>query len=78
MCVDINDLSYDLLKYILNFLPDKQLFVVERVSRKWQKCVLMLEQKKSLEGLDCYSDKFKSANSFYSYIINDNNIGILK
>ena len=72
MSVHIDDLSFDLLKYIVEFLPDKQLFLVERVSKKWQKCVRKtLAQKKSLARLEHYSKEFK-------YRINDNNIDILK
>ena len=42
MSVHINDLSFDLLKYILSFLPEKQQFVVESVCTKWQKCIKKL------------------------------------
>lgn len=78
MSVGINDLSYDLLKYILNFLEDRQLFVVERVSRKWQKSVLkLLAQKKTLKKLNDYSEKFAQSFSFMN-LINNNNIVILK
>lgn len=80
MCVHIDDLLYDLLEYILEFLPEKQLFIVERVSRKWQKCVLkLLEKKKNLKRLDGYSDRFKHRSTINVYkIINDDNIDILK
>ena len=78
MNVGINDLSYDLQKYILNFLEDRQLFVVERVSRKWQKCVLkLLTQKNTLKRLIYYSEKFAQSSSFMN-LINNDNIGILK
>lgn len=77
MAININHLSYDLLKYILNFLPDKQLFVMERVCIKWQKCVLkLLEKNKSLKRLYHYSDKFKYSNG--RSIIDVDNIYILK
>lgn len=41
------------VRHILDFLPDKQFFVLERVCREWQKRVLKeLEQKKTLKRLD--------------------------
>lgn len=74
MSVHIDDLSSDLLKYMMEFLPDKQLFLVERVSKKWQKCVKeTLAQKENLKRLDYYSKKF-----VYGMTIDDNNIDILK
>lgn len=77
MCVHINDLPFELLEKILDLLEDKQQFQVERVSIKWQKCVLKLfELKKTLKRLDHYSDKFKLGHSYI--VINNNNIKILK
>lgn len=82
MSININDLSSDLLKYILNFLSDKQLFLVESVCTKWQKCVRkLLDQKESLKRLDHYSHKFVKTEKFWfgiRIVINDNNINILK
>ena len=77
MCVHINDLPFELLENILGFLEDKQQFQVERVSIKWQKCVLKLfELKKTLKRLDHYSEKFKLSDGYV--IIDNNNIEILK
>lgn len=58
-----------MLDYISNFLEDKQLLVIERVSKKWQICVLkLLSLKKVLRRLDHYSHTFKDKSS-YSMII---------
>ena len=78
MSVNMNDLPFEMLECILVFLEDKRLFLVERVCKKWQKCVLkLLGQKESLKHLDYYSDKFKDPTNG-SIIINDFNIDILK
>ena len=79
MAINIDDLPLELLEYILDFLQDKQLFQIERVSRKWNVCVLKkLARKKSLINLDHYSQKFKFDDSSIKYIINNDNIDILK
>ena len=79
MPVHIDDLPLEMLELILSFLDDKQLFLVERVSKKWQKRVLkMLKKEKTLKKLDYYSKKFKDDPSGRWNIINDNNIDILK
>ena len=80
MNVHINDLSYDLLKYIFNFLPKKQLFILEIVCTKWQKCVKkLLAQKDILHRLDYYSPKFENHGSQGKRVIIDSsNIDILK
>lgn len=70
--VQIDDLSSDLLKYIMEFLPEKQLFQLQRVSKKWQKCVLQL-----LERRDSFSFWIYYSSKFY-YGINDDNIDIIK
>ena len=76
MSIHINDLSYDLLKYMLNFLLDKQLFVVEAECSKWQKCVLKLsEQKTTLKHLDYHSFLFIIDNRI---VVNSSNIDIPK
>ena len=79
MSVQINDLSFDLLKYIFEFLPDKHLFAIESVCIHWKKCVnKLLGQKQVLFRLDQYSSKFKNQDGGQRIIINDNNIEILK
>ena len=79
MSVQINDLSFDLLKYIFEFLPDKHLFVIESVCTRWQKCVnKLLGQKQVLLRLDQYSSKFENQDDGQRVIIDDNNIEILK
>ena len=79
MCSHFDDLSFDLLKYIFGYLNDKQLFVIERVNRKWQKCVLnLLEKNTDLKSLEYYTEKFRIEPSGGANIIDDNNIGILK
>ena len=79
MSVHINDLSYDLLKQILGFLPDKQLFFIESVCIKWQKCVKkLLAQKQVLHCLDNYSLKFQNQGFGQKVIIDNSNINILK
>ena len=79
MSLHIKDLSHDLLKYIFNFLPDKQLFVVESICTKWQKCVRKLfDQKETLKCLYHYSHKFKYKSFGFTYIFNNINIDILK
>ena len=70
MNINIDDLSFDLLKYIMEFLSLKQLFIVESVSKKWQKCARKtMQQIKSLEKLKHISDEFH-------YGIDHNNIDI--
>lgn len=59
MSLNMNDLSSGLLKYILDFLDDTQLFLVEKNMQKWQKCVLQLEKKKELKHFNDLSTKFK-------------------
>ena len=78
MSVHINDLSFDLLKYILSFLPEKQQFVVESVCTKWQKCVKkLLAQKETLKWIGFYSNEFcKKPPGIYA--IDNNNFYILK
>lgn len=80
MCVHINNLSNDLLKYMLDFLPLKEQFVVESVCKKWQICVKeVLAKKETLERLDKYSPKF--VHPFFMGMIlsiDHSNIGILK
>ena len=80
MTVSIDDLATELVEYILDFLEEKEWFIVESVSRNWQKCVRnLLAEKKILKKLTYYSHKFKKS---YKYgqriIIDDNNIDILK
>lgn len=82
MSVNINDLPFDVLFYILDDLPFKQLFMVERVCKDWQKCVKkLLARKKTLDSFGDYSEKFKRNSDYkheYRYIIDDSNIHILK
>lgn len=62
--------------HILDFLPDKQLFVVEAICSKWQKCLLkLLKQNMTLKELDHYSSEFKYKNKHNDirFIINNNN-----
>ena len=51
MSVYIDDLPLEMLELILSFLDDKQLFLVKRVSKKWQKYVLKI--------LNYYSKKYQ-------------------
>lgn len=79
---NINDLPNELLEEILNYLPEKQLFVVESVSKIWQNCVKsILALKKSLKKLNYYSKKFENLASYFggeqNLIIHDKNIEIL-
>lgn len=77
MGIHINDLSSDLLKDIISFLPEKQQFLVERVCKKWQKCTMeLLEEKETLHQLNYYSKKFQNPNN--EFVISKNNINILK
>ena len=39
MYVHINDLSYDLLRYLFNFLPDKEIFKIEITCKNGIFCV---------------------------------------
>ena len=78
MSVHINDLSFDLLKYILSFLPEKQQFAVESVCTKWQKCVKkLLAQKESLKCIEFYSNEFCNKPQG-GWIIDNKNFYILK
>ena len=77
MSVHINDLSSDLLKNIISFLPEKQQFVVERVCKKWQICTMeFLKEKETLHQLNYYSKKFQNPKN--EIVISKNNIDILK
>ena len=82
MSLNINDLPFDVLFYILDDLPFKQLFMVERVCKNWQKCVKkLLARKKTLDSFGDYSEKFKRNSDYkheYRYVIEDSNIEILK
>lgn len=76
-------LPFELMFNILEYLDDKELFMVEAVNSKWQKCVrILLSRKKTLKCLDYYSRKFLDQGYHHStvkkYIINHNNIDILK
>lgn len=84
MSAHINDLSFDILKYIFSFLDDKQQFIIEVVCSKWQKCVLrLLQEKTTLKRLNYYSKKF-ICEPDHPWInrglrkIDDSNIDILK
>ena len=78
MTSKFSELSFDLTKYIFSFLSEKELFQIERVSKKFQKCILfLLAKKKSLKSLDYYSSKFKNHKK-ERFIIDDKNIDILK
>ena len=86
MSVHIDVLNTDLLKYIFGFLEDKQLFVIEVVNKKWQRCVRQLMARKTaLKRLDYYSIKFVNLEfDKHGFIIDegfifiDDNINILK
>ena len=76
-------LPLELMFNILEYLDDKELFMVEAVNSKWQKCVkILLSRKKILKSLDYYSRKFLDQHHHHSkvkkYIINDDNIDIIK
>lgn len=80
--MSINNLPEEVVVKILNFLSIKELFMIENVNLKWQKCVLeLLAQKQTLKRLDEYSKKFQykelSVGIKISFI-DDNNIDILK
>ena len=88
---DFNDLSYDLTIHLLNFLPDKELFRTECVSKKWQHCIRKILRKRVTHlDLKHFGNTFtrKASSSSLSYLpdhyygqlfeINDNNITILK
>lgn len=79
MASKFSELSFDLTKYICSFLSDKELFQIERVSKKFQKSILsLLAKKESLKSLDYYSSKFKNRRKKTKFIIDDKNIDILK
>ena len=65
---EINDLLSDLLVYLFGFLSVKQLFQIECVCIKWQKCVRkILEKKIKLHSLSYYSEnKFFNLSETYS------------
>ena len=86
MSVHINDLCCDLLIYLLSFLPSKQIFMIECVSKKWKKCVDKLMERRITE-LDFFNKEWnygryflknKLSLSFPYYIIDHNNIDHLK
>ena len=91
MSVHINDLCCDLLIYLFSFLPNKQIFMIECVSKKWKKCVNKLMKRRITELNFICQDfsgyfKIKQPNVFdhhehencRHFIIDDNNIEILK
>ena len=78
MSVQIDDLSTDLLKYIFSFLPDKQIFMIESVCKKWQICARkLLETKNHLHELDYYGTKFFDPKKTHPFLVDDNNFEIL-
>lgn len=78
MNVHIDVINTDLLKYIFGFLEDKQLFVIEVVNKKWQRCVRQLMTRKTtLKRLDYYSMKFTTGSWKWQLIVDNNNIHIL-
>lgn len=79
MSIHINDLCCDLLTYLFNFLPNKQLFVIEFVCKKWKVSANRLMKKRITElNLDDYGryfqiDTLKDYTSWWC-TIDDNNI----
>ena len=87
MSIDL--LSSDLLTYLLSFLPTKQLFKIESVNKKWQKCVRKLLDRRITEfKIDqFYGNVFKQRKGFHyllnsfetlNYIIDHTNIAVVK
>ena len=72
MSVHINDLPFELLDTILDFLPFRQQFMVERVCKKWQESIRkLLDQKKTLKLNYLYSKEIQ-------FSVDDSNIDIFK
>ena len=67
--MSINSLDSDLFIYLLSFLPPKEWFRIERVNKKWQKCVRKLMSKRITE-FGNHSDLFRP----FFWMIDDNNI----
>ena len=87
--MSIDSLNSDLLIYLFNFLPTKQLFKIESVNKKWQKCVRKLMDKRITElkiSDQLYRNfikKVENNNIFYGfrksyYVMNDTNIVVIK
>ena len=79
MCVHINDLSYDLLSYLFDFLPDKEIFKIEIICKKWQICMKkLLNRKESFNWKNNCFECYGPSPAAYKYIIDDNNFHIFK
>ena len=77
----INNLCDDLLSYLFDFLSDKYLYRIEMVCKRWQILVRnLLSKKVSLNRVDYYGSKFITyePHGNWQFIIDDNNIDILK
>ena len=84
MTIQINDLPSDLLSYLFEFLPFKQLFIIESVCLKWKLCLNKTMKNKTtlnllfdLKGTNLFEIYGPHKNSL-EYVIDDNNIDILK
>ena len=89
MTFHINNLPSDLLSYLFEFLPFKQLFIIESVCTKWKLCATKtingkeaLSLKIDLNGRKLFEIYAQFPNRItgpvYRFIIDDNNIDILK
>ena len=79
MYVHINDLPFELLNNILDLLPLKELFHIERVCKKWQEVVKkLLDQKETLHPLDESLKRKYQTGLLGGMIFNDDYIDILK
>lgn len=80
MSVHINDFPVELLCFMFEFLPYKQLVRIESVCTKWQSCVLkMLQSEETLKPLQFYSEKFHKSfdGQMDFWYIDQDNIEIL-
>ena len=79
--VDINDLDYDLLTYLLTFLSNKQLFQIESVCWKWKKCVNKIMKRITEFHAVNFGSFFRTNQRYegsWQYIIHHHNIDKLK
>ena len=73
--MSIESLNSDLLIYLLSFLPNKELFKIESVNKKWQKYVRKLMDRRITEFGP--NDLFKNAFKLSGRAIDVYNIDVI-
>ena len=75
--IHMNDLPNELINHILSFLSDKELFIIESVSKKWKSLANKAMERITEFNAKDFGNAFRVKDNFW-YEINDNNIDTLK